>query len=90
MNDIDSIVDTAFALKDGSPDDLRDRLIAKIQWVLDHQLSRLPQYLYQIDVSEAKVNEAFQRATSGAEVPILLADLVLERVAEIMEARRRT
>ena len=67
---------------------LREYLVAYLTRMLDRDFGRLPQLLYQIDVREDRVNQAFRDAATPHEIPGLLADLVIERAREIVAARR--
>lgn len=89
MSELDDIVVRNFDLKREEGTDVRDLLVRRLRWIIDHQMARLPHYLYQLDVSEVRVNEAFAQAATAAEVPERLADLILERVTRTLEHRQR-
>ena len=57
--------------------ELQEALAAAILNLLQRDLNRLMQILYRVDVSETRVNQAFQSPFS--EIPLLLADLLIER-----------
>jgi hypothetical protein len=86
---IQSIVSTGLGLKVDDSEDFRQKLIERVRWVIDHQMARLPQYLYQLDVPEHRVNEAFAKAESAEQVPELLADVILERIAQVVARRTK-
>jgi len=88
-NPMESIVSNGLGFKVEDSEDFRQKLIDRVRWVLDHQMARLPQYLYQLDVPEHRVNEAFANAKSADEVPELLADVILERVAQVVATRTK-
>ncbi len=87
---LQSIVSTGLGLNVEDTEDFRQKLIERVRWVIDHQMARLPQYLYQLDVPEHRVNEAFAKAESADQVPELLADVILERVAQVVAQRTKT
>ncbi len=86
---VQSIVSTGFGIKVEDTEDFRQKLIERVRWVIDHQMARLPQYLYQLDVPEHRVNQAFADAESADEVPELLADVILDRVAQVVAQRTK-
>lgn len=88
-NPIQSIVSDSLGFTVEDHEDFRQRLIERVRWVIDHQMARLPQYLYQLDVAEHRVNQAFEDAQSADEVPELLADVILERVAQVVAQRTK-
>ena len=73
-------VEQAYAL-------LRKMLAAAILRLLDHDMNRLMQILYRVDVGESKVNQAFQGPFS--EVPVQLAELIIERQLQKVFTRRQ-
>jgi|GEM_PF-763344 len=58
----------------------------QIQHLIDHDLERLMNGLYRIDVDEYKVKEAFADETQTAD---LLASLVIQRELEKIISRRK-
>ena len=75
--------------EDVSAKELRQYLVTKLTYVIAHEFGKLPQLLYQLDVPERKVSEAFEQARNPDELPELLADLILERVEAILMARQQ-
>jgi hypothetical protein len=67
-------------------EDLFTALATRINDLIDHDFGHLVQLLYQIDVSEKKINEVL---ALHADQPAgeLLATLVLERMAAIARSR---
>lgn len=65
---------------------LQNKLAAAISRLLDRDMNRFLQILYRIDVSESKVNEAFQGDVAG--LPIRLAQLIIERQLQKVFTRR--
>lgn len=57
--------------------EMREALAAALLRLLDRDMNRLMQIFYRVDVSEAKVNQAFQAPFS--DIPLQLADLLIER-----------
>ncbi len=88
-NPLESMVSNSLGFKVEDKQDFRQKLVERVRWILDHQMARLPQYLYQLDVPEHRVNEAFANAQSSDEVPELLADVILERVAQVVAKRTK-
>lgn len=88
-NPLESIVSNSLGFTVDDTQDFRQKLVERVRWILDHQMARLPQYLYQLDVPEHRVNDAFANAKSSDEVPGLLADVILERVAQVVAQRTK-
>ena len=88
-DDVRALVGSTFLFEPNAENDVRQILVDRLTWILDHQLDRLPHYLYRLDIPEHRVNEAFASAESAFDVPEKLADLILERLLQIAESRRR-
>ena len=67
---------------------LRQVLISKVAFLLDHDFEKMIQILYRIDVSEEKVKKTFE-AASGPDLPEILADLIIERQIEKSRTRNQ-
>lgn len=67
---------------------LRDWLTRRVGALLEGDVQRLTQILYRIDVSERRVERAFEAASLG-EVADQIAGLLLDRLLRAL-ARRRT
>ncbi len=67
-------------------DQLHSFISRRIADIIDREFARLPHLLYQVDVPETAVNEAFESANDASEIPSLLADLVISRALEIERA----
>jgi len=65
---------------------IRQLLIDKISYLLDHNFEKLLQILYRIDVSEEKAKAALA-AFSGNNPAEMLTDLIIER--QIQKAKSR-
>ncbi|GIV59366.1 hypothetical protein GQ464_006765 [Rhodocaloribacter litoris] len=83
-------VDPALSVPAGTItlDDVRRFLIERIGFLLDRNPGLLMSILYRIDVAEAKVTRALTDA-APADLPALLADLVIERQLQKLHHRRR-
>jgi len=68
-------------------DDVRKFLIEKITTLLDRNHGMLMSILYRIDVSERRVKQAMT-GSSPAELPAVLADLVIERQLQKLRTKR--
>ncbi|MBU3699271.1 MAG: hypothetical protein FGM33_04565 [Candidatus Kapabacteria bacterium] len=81
-------IETAFEMDPGlrRGDELRSLLINRITELLTRNPEKLMAILYRIDVKENAVNEIMSKAFP-TEVPIHLADLVIER--QLAKARTR-
>lgn len=67
---------------------LRLWLADRIAALLDRQPELLMSHLYRIDVPEAAVQDVLQKRPP-AEIPLHLADLMIERQLQKIETRRR-
>ncbi len=97
MNEVDKftaqIVQRHFDLP--VPDDaalsleqIREALIEKLNFLLDHDFEKLLWILYRIDVSEQKAKEALADK-SGQPPARVLADLIIQRQMQKAETRLR-
>jgi hypothetical protein len=75
-----------------STDEPREAILAaltqRFAWILEHDVARLPWWLYRFDVREADVSRAFDESTVSS-LPRSLAELLLERTLEKVASRRR-
>jgi len=67
---------------------LRDLIEMRVAQIVEHHFGRLPQMLYRMDIPENKVDAAFAAAQSSDEVPGRLAQIIVERLKSISNARR--
>jgi len=68
--------------------DLFDAVRLRLKFLLDNDMERLLHTLYRVDVAERRVREVL--ATSPPDqIDTALTELVLERVEEKMETRRK-
>jgi len=84
-----ALIQHDFNLEDFSQDTLeniRQLLIERLDYLLDHDFARLLDILYRIDVNEEKVKNmlAKQAGTNSSEI---LADLIIERQIEKAKTR---
>jgi len=85
-----AFVDESTALIPGEKvtmDDVRTFLIERITRLLDRNPGMLMSILYRIDVSERRVKQAMT-GSSPAELPAVLADLVIDRQLQKLRTRR--
>lgn len=71
-----------------SMEDVRNFLIQRITHLLEFDANRLMSALYRIDVYESKVKAAFS-TSAPHQLPVVLADLVIERQIQKIRIRQR-
>lgn len=76
-----------FELASTNQTDIRKLLTQKIEELLQHDLSKLMNILYRIDVSEEKVKTAFQQQ-EFFQIAAQLSDLVIQRQQQKMKYRK--
>lgn len=69
-------------------DELRDRLIARVEFMLRHDYERLLSSLYLLDVRERDLRAALEISGESAKAKTL-AQLILDRETEKVESRKR-
>lgn len=69
-------------------DDVRRFLIPRIAALLDGNPAMLMHILYRVDVAEQAVKQVFAES-APADVPLRLADLLIERQMQKLRTRRR-
>ncbi|MBL7978838.1 MAG: hypothetical protein JNN12_10900 [Bacteroidetes Order II. Incertae sedis bacterium] len=67
---------------------LRNTLAIRISWLLTHRREELLSILYRIDVREYDVKRILTFAAID-EIPVLLADLILEKLREKLVYRKK-
>jgi hypothetical protein len=71
-----------------SQQELREKLVAHINHLINHDFEKLVFYLYRIDVDETKMRRLLeQREGEGAAG--LIADLIIERQLQKIESRKK-
>lgn len=73
--------------EDGSLEELRERLAAHVNHLIQHDFEKLVFLLYRIDVDEARMR-ALLHDRQGADAPVLIADLIIERQLQKIRSRR--
>jgi len=72
-----------------SGQELRDRLAAHINYLINHDFGKLVYYLYRIDVDENKMRQLLEQR-EGENAAGLIADLIIERQLQKIESRRKS
>lgn len=72
---------------EGSLDELRERLAVHINGLIRNDFEKLVFLLYRIDVDEARMR-ALLHDRQGADAPVLIADLIIERQLQKIRSRR--
>lgn len=70
-----------------SLEDLREKLTAHINHLINHDFEKLVFYLYRIDINEAKMKQLLDRQ-QGEHAAALIADLIIERQLQKNKSRR--
>jgi hypothetical protein len=71
-----------------SKDELKIKLTAHINHLINHDFEKLIYYLYRIDVDEHKMRRLLNQR-EGENAAGLIADLIIERQIQKMESRRK-
>lgn len=71
-----------------SYEELRGRLAAHINHLINHDFEKLVYYLYRIDVDENKMRSLLA-AKEGENAAGLIADLIIERQLQKIESRKK-
>jgi hypothetical protein len=70
-----------------SREELRAKLTAHINHLINHDFEKLVFYLYRIDVDEVKMRSLLQQ-TQGENAAELIADLIIDRQAAKIKSRQ--
>ena len=71
-----------------SQEELREKLSAHINHLINHDFEKLVYYLYRIDVDENKMRRLLEQR-EGENAAALIADLIIERIVQKKEARKQ-
>jgi hypothetical protein len=71
-----------------SQEELREKLAAHINHLINHDFEKLVYYLYRIDVDENKMRRLLEQR-EGENAAALIADLIIERIVQKKEARKQ-
>lgn len=72
-----------------SSEELKEKLTAFINDLINHDFEKLVFYLYRIDVNEAKMKKLLDQR-DGENAAGLIADLIIERQIEKIKSRKET
>lgn len=72
-----------------SQEELREKLAAHINHLINHDFEKLVYYLYRIDVDEHKMRRLLEQR-EGENAAGLIADLIIERQVQKMKSRQDT
>jgi hypothetical protein len=72
-----------------SSEELREKLVAHINYLINHDFEKLVFYLYRIDVNESKMKHLLHQR-EGENAAELIADLIIERQLEKIKSRKET
>lgn len=70
-----------------SLEELREKLTAHINHLINYDFEKLVFYLYRIDINEAKMKQLLDRQ-QGEHAAALIADLIIERQLQKNKSRR--
>ena len=70
-----------------SGEELREKLVAHINHLINHDFEKLIFYLYRIDVNENKMRALLEQR-EGENAPSLIADLIIDRQSEKIKSRQ--
>ena len=70
-----------------SGEELREKLVAHINHLINHDFEKLVFYLYRIDVNESKMRHLLEQK-EGKNAVGLIADLIIERQSEKIKSRQ--
>lgn len=86
ITDINSSLEIALP-EQLSLEELREKLTAHINHLINHDFEKLVFYLYRIDINEAKMKQLLDRQ-QGEHAAALIADLIIERQLQKNKSRR--
>ncbi len=72
-----------------SKEELREKLAAHINYLINHDFEKLVFYLYRIDVNEKKMRHLLDQR-EGENAAILIADLIIDRQLEKIKSRQQS
>jgi hypothetical protein len=72
-----------------SSEELREKLVAHINYLINHDFEKLVFYLYRIDIDETKMKHLLVQR-EGENASELIADLIIERQIQKIESRKNT
>ena len=72
-----------------SSEEIKEKLTAFINDLINHDFEKLVFYLYRIDVNEAKMKKLLDQR-DGENAAGLIADLIIERQIEKINSRKET
>jgi hypothetical protein len=72
-----------------SSEELREKLVAHINYLINHDFEKLVYYLYRIDVNESKMKKLLDQK-QGENAAALIADLIIERQLQKIKSRKET
>jgi len=90
-NDLVSHINTSLEIslpETLSQEELREKLSAHINHLINHDFEKLVYYLYRIDVDENKMRRLLEQR-EGENAAALIADLIIERIVQKKEARKQ-
>lgn len=90
-NDLVSHINTSLEIslpETLSQEELREKLAAHINHLINHDFEKLVYYLYRIDVDENKMRRLLEQR-EGENAAALIADLIIERIVQKKEARKQ-
>ncbi|MDZ4807999.1 MAG: hypothetical protein SGI96_06980 [Bacteroidota bacterium] len=70
-----------------SGEELREKLVAHINHLINHDFEKLVFYLYRIDVNENKMRHLLEQQ-EGENAAGLIADLIIDRQSEKIKSRQ--
>lgn len=91
-NDLVSHINTSLEIslpETLSQEELREKLAAHINHLINHDFEKLVYYLYRIDVDENKMRRLLEQR-EGENAAGLIADLIIERQAQKIKSRQET
>jgi len=71
-----------------SYEELKEKLVAHINQLINYDFERLVYHLYRIDVNEEKMRQLLERK-EGENAAALIADLIIERQIEKIKSRQQ-
>ena len=70
-----------------SQEELREKLVAHINYLINHDFEKLVSCLYRMDVNESKIRELLHR-NEGENAAALIADLIIQRQLQKIKSRK--
>ncbi|MBC7872695.1 MAG: hypothetical protein H7Y01_01795 [Ferruginibacter sp.] len=71
-----------------SPEELKEKLAAHINHLINHDFEKLVYYLYRIDVNETSMRDLLEQE-KGENAPGLIAELIIERHLQKIKSRQQ-